>query len=444
MSLKEITFLESDSIKGVLKQFNKTALQTDNYGFGIIVDAKGICIGVVTDGDVRRKIVKGMSLDAPIRLATNFDFVYAYDTDTSHSILRHFDKKITILPVLDTEKRLVKILKLSDLKASLNCGDLIIRARVPVRISYAGGGTDMSYYTAHNPGAVLSSTISKYCTASVIVREDKTINILSKDLGLKYQAQSLDNIKLGDKLDLIKAAIKIMQPTFGFDIETNSDIDAGTGLGGSSALTVAVIGALNYFRNEKQNDLYEIADLSYQSERINLGISGGWQDQYSTSFGGFNWIDFRKKDVLVNPLRIRREIILELKYNLMLFRFGGSHDSGHIQLENKRNFNSRDKEKMDIFSNMMTIAIEMKESLLKGKVKNFGDLLNKSWQLKKLFGKSTNPEIDLLYAIALEEGALGGKVLGAGEAGYLIIYASPKYHKGIKDRFQHNGATLAF
>ena len=119
-----------------------------------------------------------------------------------------------------------------------------------------------------------------------------------------------------------------MQPGFGLEVETYSEVEPGTGLGGSSALVVSVIGALNYFRNQRQLDIYQISDLAYQVERIDMDIKGGWQDQYSTAFGGFSWIEFGKDQVIVNPLLLRRETLLELEYNLMLFRIGMNRDSG--------------------------------------------------------------------------------------------------------------------
>ena len=155
---------------------------------------------------------------------------------------------------------------------------------------------------------------------SVITRDDKKVHITSKDLEINYISDSIDKIEYGDDLDLIKAAVKIMKPNFGFDLETFAEYEPGTGLGGSSAVVVAVLGALNYFRNENQLDLYQIADLAYQVERIDMKIQGGWQDQYATAFGGFNWIEFRKNEVLVNPLKLNRNTQLELEYNLMLFR----------------------------------------------------------------------------------------------------------------------------
>lgn len=441
--LPEITFQNILPIKEVLSRFNKTAVKTDQRGFGIIVDKAGRCVGVVTDGDIRRAISAGSSLDDPIEDAMNKSFRYVGPNDTSHTIIRLFDQHVFNIPVLDKGNKPIGIHSMSSYKALDTVGGKIIRARAPVRISYSGGGTDMSYYINNNKATVLSSTIAKYCTASILVRSDNKIRLISKDLDLKYEVDSLEEIQFGDRLDLVKAAVKIMQPNFGFDLETHSEIDAGTGLGGSSALTVAIIGAFNYFRNERQLDIYDIADFAYRSERIDLGIAGGWQDQYSTAFGGFNWIEFREKDVLVQPLRVMREALLELRYNLMLFRFGGSHDSGKIH-SNTKTLNKKDqKGGMELYSKMTILAGEMKEALLKGKLKRFGDLLDTSWQLKKLLNqRSTNNKIDKLYSIAKKEGALGGKVLGAGDAGYMLIYSSPKFHQSIQESFYELGAKL--
>lgn len=439
--LPEIIFSKNTSIRRVLESFNETAIKTDKRGFGMIISETGKCIGVVTDGDIRRKISTGISLDDPIKVAMNTNFRYATISDNSHNILRLFDQNIFNIPVLNHNNEPIDLHSFSNYKALERIDEKIIRARVPVRITYSGGGTDMSYYMQNNTAAVLSSTITKYCTASILVRPDKKIRLISKDLGIQYDADSLDSIKFGDRLDLVKAAVKIMKPDFGFDLETHSDIDAGTGLGGSSALTVAIIGAFNYFRNEKQLGIYDIADFAYQSERMDLGIAGGWQDQYSTAFGGFNWIEFREKEVLVNQLRIMRDVILELKYNLMLFRFGGTHDSGKIHSLANNGKDRAVKNKIDLYAKMTILAVEMKEALLKGKLKRFGDLLDVSWQLKKLLNRrSTNSAVDNLYSLARKAGALGGKVLGAGDAGYMLIYASPKFHQSIQESFYNLGA----
>ena len=438
--LNRIIFQKEATLKEVLERFNETAIHTENSGFGIITDKDGRCIGVVSDGDIRRKLIEDISIDVSIKVAMNKEFSFVTKEDNSHKILRQFDNKVVNLPVLDNNGIPVDLYQYSNFVASSRSEQRIIRARVPVRMSYSGGGTDMSSFINDTPAAVLSSTINKYCTASIIVRDDKEIHITSKDLDLKYSSKNIHEIEYGDNLDLIKAAVKIMQPDFGFDLETFAEFEPGTGLGGSSAVVVSVLGALNYFRNEQQLDIYQLSDLAYQVERIDMKLKGGWQDQYATTFGGFSWIEFRKSEVIVSPLLLQRNTILELEYNLMLFRLGGSRSSSEIQ---KSNISDIDKNsvKQKSFKEMIQLAVEMKESLLKGNVKHFADLLHKSWMLKiKMNNGVTNEFVEDCYNAAKELGALGGKLLGAGGSGYLLIYASPLYQKKIKSTLAKKGA----
>ena len=438
--LNRIIFQKEATLKEVLERFNETAIHTENSGFGIITDKDGRCIGVVSDGDIRRKLIEDISIDVSIKVAMNKEFSFVTNEDNSHKILRQFDNKVVNLPVLDKNGIPVDLYQYSNFVASSRSEQRIIRARVPVRMSYSGGGTDMSSFINDTPAAVLSSTINKYCTASIIVRDDKEIHITSKDLDLKYFSKNIHEIEYGDNLDLIKAAVKIMQPDFGFDLETFAEFEPGTGLGGSSAVVVSVLGALNYFRNEQQLDIYQLSDLAYQVERIDMKLEGGWQDQYATTFGGFSWIEFRKSEVIVSPLLLQRNTILELEYNLMLFRLGGSRSSSEIQ---KSNISDIDKNsvKQKSFKEMIQLAVEMKESLLKGNVKHFADLLHKSWMLKiKMNNGVTNEFVEDCYNAAKELGALGGKLLGAGGSGYLLIYASPLYQKKIKSTLAKKGA----
>lgn len=441
--LASICFTENTAIRKVLKKFSETAIHTEGRGFGIIVSSPGKCIGVVSDGDIRKKIVEGIDIDAPISSAMNQDFTFVSDKDSFHKILRQFDKRVVNLPVLDAGGKPVDLYLYSKFSTSTRVRPRIIRARVPVRVSFAGGGTDMSEYINQQHTAILSSTINKYCTASVLVRPDNEIHIHSKDLNKSCKAKSFDAIEYGDDLDLLKAAIKVIHPDFGFDLEVLAEFDPGTGLGGSSAAAVAVIGALNYFRNETQMDLYHISDLAYQAERIELGMRGGWQDQYATAFGGFNWIEFSENEVIVNPLRIQQDVVLELEYNLMLFRTGESRNSTDIQNDLISDFRKNGSVRKPQYAEMAKLAEQMKESLLKGKVKKFGDLLHSSWEMKKSIGsRVSNPEVENHYNTAKQLGALGGKLLGAGGSGYLLIYASPLYQKAIKEALEEKGSRL--
>jgi D-glycero-alpha-D-manno-heptose-7-phosphate kinase len=299
----------------------------------------------------------------------------------------------------------------------------------------------MSNFINTTSACVLSSTINKFCTASIIVRDDDEVHILSKDLNLQYSAKNIIEVEYGDDLDLIKAAIKIMEPKFGFTLETFAEFEQGTGLGGSSAVVVSVLGALNFFRNEEQLDIYQLSDLAYQVERIDMNLKGGWQDQYATTFGGFSWIEFRKNDVIVSPLLLQRDTILELEYNLMLFRLGGNRNSSKIQNSHIEDIeNSSKKEKF--FDEMIHLAVKMKEVLLRGDVKQFANYLHESWVLKKKMNNFvTNNFVEDCYNTAKDLGALGGKLLGAGQSGYLLIYASPLYQKIIKFKLAEKGVN---
>jgi len=432
--LDRILLSHKTSIREVLKRFNETALYTEGKGFAIIINEKRKCIGIVSEGDIREKILQDINLKSSVEEVINKDFIFVTDKASSHKILRQFDKSITNLPVLNLDGEPVDLYQYSTFAVSSRVESRIIRARVPVRISYSGGGTDMSAFINNMQGAVLSSTINKYCTASIIVREDDEIHIFSKDLNLEYAAKNFSEIEYGDDLDLIKAAIKIMQPKYGFNLETFAEFEPGTGLGGSSAVVGSVLGALNYFRNEQQLDIYQLSDLAYQVERIDMKIKGGWQDQYATIFGGFNWIEFRQNEVLVNSLKLQRGTLLELEYNLMLFRLGGNRSSSTIQKKQIKSIEKRQDYRP--FSAMMQTAHKMKEALLKGNVKHFGDLLHESWVLKQEMNKAvSNKHVNDCYNTARELGALGGKLLGAGSSGYLLIYASPLYQKKIKNAF---------
>ena len=438
--LDRIIFHQDASIKDVLERFNETAIYTEGKGFAIITNNQNKCIGVVSDGDIRAKLVGGISIDSPIETTMNKTFVFVLENDSHHKVLRQFDKNIVNLPVLDQDRRLVDLYQYSKFVASSRAEQRIIRTRVPVRVSFSGGGTDMSSYIDKMPAAVLSSTINKYCTASVIIRDDDEIHIASKDLDLKYSANNLNEIEFGDDLDLIKAAVKIMQPNYGFDLETFAEFEPGTGLGGSSAVVVSVLGALNYFRNEQQLDIYQLSDLAYQVERIDSKIKGGWQDQYATTFGGFSWIEFRKNEVVVNPLVLQRNTLLELEYNLMLFRLGRNRSSSKIQEKHIQNIDSNE-ENLKSFTDMIELAVKMKEALLKGEVKTFADLLHESWLLKQEMNQGiSNKFVRDCYNTARELGALGGKLLGAGGSGYLLIYSSPLYQKKIKTALEEKGA----
>ncbi len=431
--LKKFLVGNKETLKDVLEKFNETAPLLGGKGVVVVIEDDGSLDGVVSDGDLRRYILSGGDLNLSVSTLTQKkECKFLTSNHSSHEILRLFELDLVLIPVVDKNLKLIDIL--------VNNGSIdsfkqpkIFRARVPLRVSFAGGGTDMSYLmNEYDNAAVLTSSINRFCYATVIVRPDREIHLLSKDLGLSYVAKSLENIAYDGNLDLLKAAVKIIKPKFGFNLETYSEAGCGTGLGGSSALVGAIIGVLNFLSYDSSLDTYGIADLAYQAERIELKISGGWQDQYATVFGGINWIEFRKKNAIVHPLKIRNEFLRELEYNLIYFKFGPKRDSHKIQTLKETLAKENIEMNAAFMSRMNEIAIGMKESLLLGRLKKFGDYLDEAWKLKKLMSPySTNENIDKIYKAAKKAGALGGKVLGAGQGGYMMLYASPLYHREI-------------
>jgi len=436
-----IRFHVSQTIREVMERFNETAIFTQGKGFGVVEDEKNRCVGVVTDGDIRSHLLKGVSIDAQITEVMTREFIYSHPEDSPHKILKLFDQTVRIIPVIDHQHLLVDLLQYSDFSVSARKEDKVIRARVPVRASFAGGGTDMSYYICQKNGMVLNSTINKYCYATIRVRPDHKIRIISRDYHKECEVDNFQEFSYGDSLDLIKACIKIMEPKFGFDLETYSEIEPGTGLGGSSAIAAAVIGALNHFRNQTHLNKYHIADLAYQAERIELGISGGWQDQYATVFGGLNLIEFRPNEVIVHPLRVEEDVMLELHYNLLLFRFGKNRNSGSIANDQEKTFNRSSVIMAAKYDKLVRLTLKMKDMLLRGSLKQFGELLHEGWEIKKeLSVEISNGFIENLYNAARHAGAIGGKVLGAGKCGYLLLFCPPAQQLAVAETLQALGA----
>ena len=186
------------------------------------------------------------------------------------------------------------------------------------------------YFMVNDSGAVINATISLYCHATLRPRNDKKIIIDSFDLDETIEYQDLDNmLSEDDSFDLFRSLIRLIKPDFGFDLSVKSDFPTASGLGGSSSVMVSVLGCFNEFRRDKWND-YELAEIAFQAERFDMGVSGGWQDQYATVFGGFNFIEFKKDNNLIHPLRLQHKTILELEESLVLFEISSGLDSGSI------------------------------------------------------------------------------------------------------------------
>jgi D-glycero-alpha-D-manno-heptose-7-phosphate kinase len=307
-----------------------------------------------------------------------------------------------------------------------------IRAKAPLRLSFAGGGTDVSPFLEREGGCVLSATISRYSWGTLSPREDSQILIESADLGALFYFDTRSNLVYDGKMDLAKAAIRTLggQDSRGFDLFLKTDAPPGSGLGSSSSLVVNMIGLLREFKSLPLTD-YETADMAYQIERKQLGIQGGMQDQYAAVFGGFNFIEFHADHVIVNPLRINRDAANELEHNLLLCFTGKTRTTDGIITDQVGRYENHEEATLEGLRRQKTLAVEMKNLLLQRRLDDFGAALDLAWQYKKKISpKISNPHIDEMYEEARRHGALGGKITGAGGGGYLLLYCEyEKKHK---------------
>ncbi|MCB9251130.1 MAG: dehydrogenase [Flavobacteriales bacterium] len=304
----------------------------------------------------------------------------------------------------------------------------MIKSKAPLRIGLAGGGTDVSPYSDLYGGSILNATISKYAYATIEPGISDQIEFFAMDKKEKLRYPVNSYLEPDGKLDILKGVYNRMVKDFkvipqGFRLSTFVDAPAGSGLGSSSTLVVAIIGAFSEWLNIPLGE-YDIARLAYEIERIDLNMAGGKQDQYAATFGGFNFMEFNKDDkVIVNPLRIKRKYIIELQHNLVLFYTGTSRNSSNIIAKQSNNIATNEQTALQATHKLKEQSVRMKEALLTGNLDKIGEILHASWQNKKEMAKGiTNPQIDEIYDAAISAGSNGGKISGAGGGGYIFFY----------------------
>jgi D-glycero-alpha-D-manno-heptose-7-phosphate kinase len=297
----------------------------------------------------------------------------------------------------------------------------VIRAKAPLRVSFAGGGTDVPPFPEREGGLVLSATINRYAYGALAPRTDSQIGLESVDFGLSLNYGHDEEIIFDGRLDLAKAAIRKMGRG-GYDLFLHSNAPPGSGLGSSSAVMVTLIGLLKDFHGRPLTD-YDIAQLAFDLERKELGIKGGLQDQYAATFGGFNFIEFERERVIVNPLRISPDVVHELEHNMLLCYTGKTRSSDRIIDDQTTRWERGDDHALEGLRAGKDLAVAMKNALLQRRLNDFGDLLGAAWnEKKKMSPKISNEFIDTAYEEARKQGALGGKVTGAGGGGYMLFY----------------------
>jgi len=303
----------------------------------------------------------------------------------------------------------------------------VVRARAPLRLGLAGGGTDLLSYSSQHGGAVLNATIDRYAFASIRVRDDDRVFFEACDLGREEMLASAPTLP-DCTLTLHRGVYERMVREFNggqklaISVTTAVDAPLGSGLGSSSALVVALIEAYRAFL-DLPLARYDVAHLAYEIERVDLGLAGGRQDQFSAAFGGINFLEFlRDGEVIVNPLRFSEGAALELESSLAVAFSGQSRASDAIIRQQTNGVDAHTPQVMDALHQMRQDAVDMKRAILLGDIVAVARLLERSWLAKKRTAPDvTNPKIEKLETLARANGAIGAKVSGAGGGGFMMF-----------------------
>lgn len=303
------------------------------------------------------------------------------------------------------------------------------RSKAPLRLGLAGGGTDVSPFSDLYGGAILNATVSLYAHAALTPRDDGKIILRSID-----REEHLE-LPVSDFLDPNDGPLKLQKGVYnrivkdylkegrGFELVTSIDVSSGSGLGTSSTLLTAVLGAFVSWLKLPLGE-YDIAQLAYDIERVDLGMAGGKQDQYAAIFGGVNFMEFYAENrVVVNPLRIRDEIIEALNFHLLLLYTQTTRESANIIEQQQQNIKKENAAALEATKQLKAQAYDMKEALLKNEIERIGEILADGWAQKRQIAKGiSSPFIDAIYDTAVQAGASGGKISGAGGGGYMIFF----------------------
>ncbi|TCJ19290.1 dehydrogenase [Flaviaesturariibacter flavus] len=305
---------------------------------------------------------------------------------------------------------------------------MIYRSKAPLRIGLAGGGTDVSPYSDLYGGTILNATISLYAHASIQPLEEPKIILETNDRNERIEYDFARELPIDGHLDLLKGVYNAVQRDYGtinggFHLSTFVDAPAGSGLGTSSTLAVAIIGAFAEWMRLPLGE-YDIAHYAYVIERNELKMAGGKQDQYAATFGGVNFMEFYEGDkVIVNPLRIKQQYLFELENNLVLYYTATSRESARIIEQQTKNVVAKKEGSIEAMHQLKQQAQMMKEALLKGKIHQLGEILDYGYQQKRLMAEGiSNPLMEEIYVTARKAGASGGKISGAGGGGFMIFY----------------------
>ncbi len=328
---------------------------------------------------------------------------------------------------------------------------MLIRSRAPLRLGLAGGGTDVPPYCDEFGGAILNATIDYYAYAGLEPLQNGHIEFLSADLHQSVQYAAAPVLKMDGKLDLFKATYNHVVKNFNegkplsLRMSTRVDVPAGSGLGSSSTLVVAMLKAYVEWLNLPLGD-YELAHTAYVIERMEAGLQGGKQDQYAAAFGGFNFMEFEQNGrVLVNPLRVKEWVVSELEASLLLYFTGKSRTSSDIIQEQSQNVCNGNEMALGAMHSIKEEAFHMKECLLRGDFQRLHEVLHHSWESKKrMASQISNEHIERLYTCAMKAGAYCAKISGAGGGGFMMFLTDPIQKDKVAAALhtQYDGGTV--
>ncbi len=319
-----------------------------------------------------------------------------------------------------------------------------VRARAPLRLGLAGGGTDVSPFCDEFGGLVLNATVDRYAYATLLPLNEPVVRLIAADKQETLEFAVGDEMPLDGKLDLHKAVYREVVCNYNaghalpLELTTFCDAPAGSGLGSSSTLVVAMLKAFAEALNLPLDD-YTLASLAFKVERVNCGLMGGRQDQYAASFGGFNFMEFYTDDrAVINQLRIKPSVICELEASLVLFYTGVSRESARIIADQSNGVASGSSQALEAMHGLKREAMVMKECLLKGDFDGIVQSMRLGWASKKLSARSvSNEQMNRIYDAAVDSGALAGKVSGAGGGGFMMFLANPARRMDVVRTLEH-------
>jgi len=324
-----------------------------------------------------------------------------------------------------------------------------VRARSPLRLGFAGGGTDLSPFCDEFGGLVMNATVSLYAYAHLSPNREAKIVFDAAEQGDRVEFPLAASVPVDPGTRLHCGVYNRVVREFNdgsplaVTVRTTVDVPAGSGMGGSSALVVALVEAFRSYLNLPLGE-YDVARLAYEIEREDLGIAGGRQDQYSAAFGGFNFMEFYANNrVIINPLRIKSTLVQELEASLILYYTGRARKSADVIEAQQTHIARRDRDSIDATLALKREAVEMKEAFLTGRLKAVADAMQRGWAAKKsTSAEVSNLEIERILNLALANGGLAGKVSGAGGGGVLLLLANPWERYRLVDILEKQGGRL--